>query len=250
MKLFAPNNIFTTIFKIVLPAGVEVINKPSSLIVKELETNTAAIALIPSMDLLKNKNLLVSGKLGVSFDGLLSQSYFYFVDGQKSFDKIFLRGDVSLNELLLTKILFEERYSSTLELVLDTSAAVEKGRNYVISGDDNYFTSGYEKGMSLADEFSDMISLPYVNYVFASPDREALKLFENQIDSADTQIEDTIEKCLAVLNLTPSTRSFITSNIGSVYYDMLENEHDALGELIKLMYYHGIIDDMFDVKFV
>lgn len=249
MKLFAPQNIFTSIFQTIIPEEIKIVNKPSSLIAKELEVNTDSIALIPSLDLIKNPNLIVSSKLGVSFDGVLSQSFFYFVQGKNSFDEIFLRGDVSMNELLLSKILFQERYSSEVELILDTSSVVEKDRNYIICGDQNYITEGFEKGISLADEISDMLELPYVNYVFASPDREALSHFEKLIGSADQEIEERIENCVAIMNLSPHTRSFIISNIGSIYFDILQNEKDALNELIKLVYYHGIIDDMFDVKF-
>jgi hypothetical protein len=53
MKLFAPNNIFVSILKNHIPTDVDVIYKPSSLISKELEFNTQAIAMIPSLDLIK-----------------------------------------------------------------------------------------------------------------------------------------------------------------------------------------------------
>ena len=102
----------------------------------------------------------------------------------------------------------------------------------------------------MADEASELIEFPYVNYVFASPDREALQKFNDSVPSVDEIIEDRIEKIIEPIILTSEARSFIIQNIGSLYFDMTDNEANAVSELIKLVFYHGIIDDMFDVKFI
>lgn len=250
MKLFAPQNIFTSILKIALPEWMEVVNRPASLVVKELEKNTQALALIPSLELINHKELLVSNKFGISFDGMLSNAYYYFSEGERIIKKILVRGDVSVNEVILAKILFAERYSSDVELVLDTSDKMESGTDYIVSGDYNYTSTKYERAISLADEVSEMLDFPYVNFILVSKDRESLTNFEKQIDSLDEIIEEKLSVNIEMLNIPQGSKDFIKENFSSVYFDLTENEKDGLNELVKLVYYRGIIEDMFDIKFV
>ncbi len=247
-----PKNIYTSILSTELEkiGGLEISYKESSLISKDLEFNTSAVALIPTLDLINHRNLFASTKLAVSFDGVLSNSYLYFVEGEKKIEKIYLRGDISLNEILLTKILFSERYSANPEIALDPGKSPNSGKNFVVVGDENYTTWDFGKAISLADEASELLDLPYVNYVLASPDRKALQKFNESVTAVDSIIEDQIEKIIDHVNLKQDAKSFIIQNIGSLYFDMTDNEVDAVNELIKLVFYHGIIDDMFDVKFI
>ena len=252
MKIILPKNIFSSILVSELQKneGFEISFKESSLISKDLEFNTSAIALIPTIDLINHRNLFVSNKLALAFDGALSNSYFHFVEGEKKIEKIYLRGDVSLNEILLTKILFSERYSANLEIALDPSKIAEKGKDFLVVGDENFTSWDFQNALSLADEASELMEFPYVNYVFASPDREALQKFNESVYTVDPIIEDQIEKIIDPSILSAEAKSFITQNIGSLYFDMTDNEVNAVNELIRLVFYHGIIEDMFDVKFM
>lgn len=250
MKLFLPQNIFTHLLINHIPKDVEVNFKPSSLLSKELEFNTQAISLIPSLYLINHRTFFVSSKIGISFDGLLSNSYFYFIENQKKFEKIFLHGDVSINEFILTKILFDEKFSSNVELILDTKNEINPDHNYIICGDYNFTSTSFEKGISLADEISDFLNLPYVNYLFVSQDKEQLIEFQNLFSDLDLKIENSAESSLENLKLPQKSQNFISENLDSVYYELTENEQDGFNELIKLIYYHGIVDDMFDVKFI
>src|SRR3989339_750342 len=250
MKLILPKNIFSSFLKPLLSDEIksEIIYQESSLICKSLEYNTSAIALIPSLELVNHRNLFVSKKIALSFDGALSNSYFYFIEGEKKFQKIYLRGDISLNEILLAKILFSEKFSSQIEITLDSNMTAEKGRDYIITGDENFHLWDYQSAISLADEVSEMIDLPYVNFVFASHDKEALDAFNKQINPVDESIEREMINIIKTVSLPEKAKEFFIENLGSVYFDMTENEETALNELIKLIFYHGIIDDMFDVK--
>lgn len=250
MKLFLPQNVFIRFLTNHIPKEVELIYKSSSLLSKELEFNTQAIALIPSLDLINHRTFFVSSEIGISFDGLLSNSYFYFIENQKKFEKIFLRGDVSINEFILAKILFGEKYSSDVELILDTKNEVNQNQNYIICGDNNFISASFEKGISFADEISDLLNLPYVNYLFVSQDKEQLIEFQKLFSDLDLKIENLLTSTLENLALPVKSKDFINENFGSVYYELTENEHDGYNELIKLIYYHGIVDDMFDVKFI
>ena len=133
---------------------------------------------------------------------------------------------------------------------MDTNKTAEKGRDYIIAGDENFHLWDYQSAISLADEVSEMLDLPYVNFVFASQDKEALKEFHKQINPIDERIESEIVNIIKELNLSEKTKEFITENLGSIYFDVTDNEETAVNELIKLIFYHGIIDDIFDVKFL
>lgn len=252
MKLILPKNIFSAILKTALPQDyqLEILYKESSLICKSLEYNTSAIALIPSLELVNHRNLFVSKNISVSLDGVLSNAYFYFIEGEKRFHNIYLRGDISLNEIFLAKILFAEKYSAQIEITLDTNKIAEKGRDYIIAGDENFHLWNYQTAISLADEISEMIDLPYVNFVFASQDKEALEEFNKKIIPIDEKIDNEILHIVKGLTFPEKVTNYVMDNLGSVYFDMTENEENAINELIKLIFYHGIIDDMFDVKFI
>lgn len=251
MKLIMPKNVFSAILKTALPQKyqIDILYQESSLICKSLEYNTSAIALIPSLELINNRNLFVSKKIALSFDGVLSNSYFYFIEGEKRFQKIYLRGDISLNEILLAKILFAEKFSAQIEITLDTNKNLEKGRDYIIAGDENFHSCDYSSAISLADEVSEMIDLPYVNFVFASQDKEVIEEFNKQIEPIDERIDNETTNIIKELTVSENVKNFIIENLGSVYFDMTDNEENAVNELIKLIFYHGIIDDIFDIKF-
>jgi hypothetical protein len=254
MKLIFPKNIFSSILNSVIPDELkkEVLYNESSLICKSLEYHTSAVALIPTLDLVNHRNLFVSQKIGISFDGVLSNAYFYFIEKEKSMQKLFLRGDVSINEILLSKIIFKELYSSPVDITLDTNKTLETNRDYIIAGDENFCLWNYQSSISIADEVSNLIDLPYVNFVFASPDKDSLIEFNKQVAAIniDKSIEENIGNILANLDIPTQAKEFVKENMDSIYFEMTGNEEDALNELIKLVFYHGIINDIFDVKFV
>ena len=81
---------------------------PSSMLSKELEKNTDAIALVPVMDLINHKDFFISSKLGISFENLLCNSYLYYNSDEKIFKDLFLFGDISSQEVILSRIIFKE----------------------------------------------------------------------------------------------------------------------------------------------
>ncbi|KAB2844186.1 MAG: hypothetical protein F9K45_05190, partial [Melioribacteraceae bacterium] len=114
MKVVIPQNIYAAIFAINLPGEIKNNIKvtASSLIANEIEKGNSDIGLMPTFDLINHKDFFVSGKAALSFDGILSNTYFYFVPGTEKISEIFLRGDISSNEIILSKILFSERFNS------------------------------------------------------------------------------------------------------------------------------------------
>jgi hypothetical protein len=253
MKLFMPSNIYSKILISFLEKNNqhEIILKDSSLLSKELENDREAVALIPSLDLINHRELFVSGKSGISFDGTLSNSYFYLTENEeRTLGKILLRGDVSLNEIILTKILFEERFSSEVEIVLDTHKVPDGSQNTLVVGDENFSLWDYNSSISFSDQLAELLDFPYVNFIFVSSSREALAKLETTLLDIDTFFEENIDVILDGINTTEEIKLYVKENLGSVYFEMTSNEKEALNEMVKLVYYHGILDDIFEIKFI
>lgn len=252
MKLFIPDNIFTSIFVSEIPdnSDIEVIKKESPLLCKQFEIDTSAIALIPTLELINHQALFISSTIGISFDGTLSNSYIYFPEMERSLKKIKIRGDVSINEIVLAKILFSERYSSNVEIILDTAKERTINEDYIVIGDENFHQENYKKGISFSDQVAEMLDLPYVNFVFAALDKDSLEKFDSLFESIDVKIEDNISKILSGFNFSDDVKNFVSDNLSSVYFEMTQNENQAMHELIKLTYYHGIVNDIFDIRFI
>ena len=254
MKLLIPQSIYSAIFAMTLNDEMQssTIVKPASMIAQELENSTDAIGLMPSCDLYKHKNLFVSRRGAVSFDGVLSNSYIYFSPEQEKFDDIYLRGDISTNEIILSKILFAERYETDVNVNLDTSTGKPdfSERNYIIAGNENLDYEPFEAAMSYSDQISALLDAPYVNFVFASNNESLLADFNANFENIDQTVEDNIVQFLEKVDLVESLRQKIISGLNSVYYEMTEVEAESLNDLLRLPFYKGIFKDIIDVKFV
>ncbi len=252
MKLLIPQNIYSAIFAMALPDDVkkDIQVRPSSVISNDLENDEDAVGLMPALDLYKHKELFVSSKFGLSFDGVLSNAYIYFEPEQLSFKNLLLRGDVSTNEMILSKILFSERYSQDVTLVLDTDIVDFDNKNYIIVGNENLEYNPFDKGMSFADQVAALIDYPYVNFILASKREGNLIEMHKSVNALDAKIEDNIEKFLSKIDLDEVIYDGIAAELNSVYFEVTENEKEALQELIKLPFYRGIFEDIIDVKFV
>lgn len=252
MKILIPKNLYSAILALNIPdefkENIEI--KPSSMISSELEAGNADVGLIPSCDLLKYTNFKVSKKVAISFDGLLSNAYLYFVPDQNKFDNIYLRGDVSSNEIILTKILFQERFEIEANIILDSNEIDFDENNYIIVGqeNDNYVIS--KNGISFADQIAEFLNYPYVNYVLASKEESNLIKLNEHFDDIDRKIENEIFNYLSKIKLPKNLEDMVTENLDTIYYELTNNEIKGLNELLKLPYYHGIIKEITEVCYV
>lgn len=239
-------------FSYILPGleGAELLSAGSAVISKQLDENRGDIALIPSMDLLNHPDFFISGRTALSFDGALSNSYFYFLKQIRMVKEIYLRGDVSKNEAILAKIIFAEQFDTPVDVVLDSKPFQINTKNYLVCGDDNFAGSIFEAGISLADQISDMIDAPYVNYVLASKNEALIKEFNSALGNQDKFLEDNFERIMPRLGYHQSILDEIKLNLNSVYFDMTENEKKALTDLLRLPYFTGIMEELYEIKFV
>jgi hypothetical protein len=250
-KFFLPKNIFSSILlsEIEEARNLEAENTPSSIIVKRLLEDEKAVGLIPTMDLLANKDLFVSGEIGISFNALLSNSYIHFKEEQETIDEIFLKGDVTSNEVILSKILFKEFYDVDIKPTLLRSEPSDFNKNLLIVGNENFEKELFLNGLSFAEEIIELVNAPYVNFVLASANETLLKDFNKNYK--EYFLNGHKESFDDLLPAFPQTSlDFISVNVQHLVFDLDEQDLEGIKLILQMPYYHGLIKDMIEVKFV
>jgi len=251
MNLYLPNNIYSRLFAESLADKKElnISYLPSALISSKLAEDKIGVALIPTLDLLKNKNLYVSSKLGLSFERGLSNSYFYF-DQTDNISNLTLLGDVSSTEVILSKVIFKEEYGLDVNIEISQNRNIAN-KNKLVVGDSNFISGDVNHGLSMSDKISDIFDfpLPFVNYAFVSLDKEKIKFVDNKAEEIQNKILNTKENSELFNSFNETSKNFIIQNISSLILNLDEMDREGLVEILKVPYYHGLIKDMIDVKF-
>jgi hypothetical protein len=252
MKILLPDNIFSRILSSALNQhDHETINfYPSGLLSKNLSNSRDSIALIPTLDLLNHKDFFVSQSLGISFDESISNSYIYFNQKEKLEKEVILAGDVSSNEAVLTKILFAEVYGIDVQLSFEKINGGTSEKNQVLVGDRNFIEDNLNSAISFTEEIIELISAPYVNFVFAGESEDTLKDFQSKYQEIIAAIEPS--QLLEKMNYQFSTavKNYWVDNIQHVVFNFNAEDLEGIELLLELPYFQGIIDHMIDVKFV
>lgn len=252
MKILLPDNIFSRILSSALVQNDrDKINfYPSGLLSKNLSNSRDSVALIPTLDLLNHRELFISQSLGISFDESISNSYIYFNQKEKLEKEVILAGDVSSNEAVLTKILFGEVYGINVQLFFEKINGGTSEKNRVLVGDRNFIEDNINSAISFTEEIIELISAPYVNFVFASESEETLKDFQSKYQKIIAAIDPSqlLEKTSD--RFSTEIKNYLVDNIQHVVFNFNAEDLDGIKQLLELPYFQGIIDDMIDVKFV
>ena len=252
MKLIIPNNIFATLFILSMEEEQrpEIEVKEASLISVELNNNENSIGLIPSFDLITNQDFYISRKFGIGFESALSNSYIYYSPENDKINKILLKGDITTNEVILSKIVFKERYNLSPDISIDMNEGFEENNTYLIVGSDNWSDEQFLSGTSFCEQASELIESPYLNFVFASKSEKAIKEFNSKFSNMGSAIQAGLSDNLKKIGLSNEINEFIKNEIESVYFDLTVREEEGLKQILQIAYFHQIFDDIFDIKFV
>lgn len=252
MKIFLPDNFIFHLFSDSLPSSIRehVVFKPSSLVASALSESDSSVGIVPTIDLLFHKDFFISSKFGAAFEGQLSTSYMYFKSESRKISELILSGDVSSFEPIILKILFKELYDTEINIQIEQFPELIKNENSVIIGDFNFSSGFFKNGISLADEMTDLLSLPFVNFILASKDEKRLLSFQNSLLGISEEIYSSVEEDKLILPFKDEANQFIKSNISSVIFDFAQNDIDGIKHLLLLPYYHGMIKEITEVKFV
>jgi len=251
MRFLTPNNIFAVLLQKLIKESspYQMQFKDASVLSTELENGNADLALIPSCDLVKHPDFFISSRVALSFDGSLSNAFFYFIPGQNKFNDLYLKGDITTNEIIFSKILFKERYSSDVQIHLETAETEFGKKNYLIAGDSNFQNGNFNRGLSFSDELSTLLFLPYVNFVIASKQQAIIEQF-NEINTELEHNADTNSNLFSDMKFNENTMLYLKENMNSVYFEATETEMEGLKELLLLPYYHGITDEPVELRIV
>jgi hypothetical protein len=251
MNILLPHNIFTNALAQALPETLHhtLAYKNASLLGKALAEQEADIVLLPVTDLLQHKEFFVSQRRGISFDGPLSNAYFYFAPEQQHIHKVLLAGDISGTEVLCAKILLRELYGEEAEISVSANKTEVEDSTLLLIGDLNYENDRFFGGMNMTEEIMDVIDLPFVHYVFAALDEEKLKTFEELTEGIEAKIYEAVEREDWEFRLSPDAKEFFRSNISHVVYEFDEQDKEGIQQILRLPYFHNMVDDLVDVKF-
>jgi hypothetical protein len=250
-KFYLPQNIFSQLFQTKLEdkSAFDFEFAPASLIAKKISKNKESIGLIPSLDLLTNKTLFVSSEIGISFDAMVSNAYIHFKEKQETIKELFLKGDVSSNEVILSKILFKEFYEVDIKPTLLSSEKGDLNDNVLIIGDENYEKELFLKGLSFSEEIIELISAPYVNFLLAGTSEESIKNFvKNFTESLSKPGTENVEKLYPTF--PQSSLDFLKVNFQHVVFNLDEQDREGMKLLLQMPFFHGLIKEMIEVKFV
>jgi hypothetical protein len=245
MKIISPDNYFAKLFFHNFEKGIKdnIHFTSSSLIMAELLKAENSIALIPLTDLIKDRDIHISKSFGLSFEGGLSNSYIYYVRDSKNVTEINLSGDVSSCEVILSKILFKELYNTEVEITLSTGSGFESAKNYIISGDKNFSKDLFVKGFSFAEEMVELINLPFVNYVFASKNPDILKEFNSLAATPVNKFLENSEDAIKEI-IPPNIQEYFAANLSTLIFNYNEQDLEGIEQVLRLPYFHGIINDI------
>jgi hypothetical protein len=258
MNIFFPQNLFTRLVYDSLPDDIkkDVLFRPSSIITKEIIGRNDSAALIPVMDLIKNKDLFISRSFGISFEGSLNHSYIYFdksgsknAEGINELHEINLLGDFSSTEIILSKILFQELYDSSVSINLLIEEKNIEGKNLIITGDKNFTGEKIFSGISFSEEIIEILSFPFVCFILASNEETIIQKINERLKGISSLIYDKAEKGDLPGTYSDMVKGYIRQNISSFIMDLDSNDCDGIDHLLQLPYLHGMIENIIDLKF-
>ncbi len=250
MKILFPKNIYTSIIAVSLPENLKnnLQFQPASSISSMIEKDNDCIALISSTDIINHRELFVSKKFGISFEGSLCNSYLYFSE-DRSLQSLNIAGDVSSLEAIISKILFKELYNSDVEIGLSASLKKEKN-NLLLVGEQNFYDDKLFDGISFSEEIIELISLPFVNFVLASSDEKLIKENESLLLEIIPNVYSNFDSIQQYFSFNEKTLNYIKQNISSLVLEFDMQDIEGFLQLIRMPYFYGIVKDIVDVKFV
>lgn len=252
MIFYIPQNIFSSLLvKYIdekLLKSVEVI--PAAEIAKKLDANDEAVGLLPVMDMLRRKEFFVSSRYGISFEENVSNSFLYFEPEKTKIENVSLYGDISSNEIILSKIIFAEVYGSEIEISLQSEKPQFGKNNFLVTGMMNFESDNFKNGVPFSEQIIDLMQLPFVEFVVASKNEKSVAAVDDAIKIPENFDADEIKKQLAGFNVSPETEEHLTELQDGFNFKLTETETEAITEILRLPYYHGMIGDIEEINFV
>ena len=141
-------------------------------------------------------------------------------------------------------------YDTEIEVKILTDESKIRNQNLLLVGDNNFLLRRFEQGISFAEEIIETLSLPFVNYVFASTDKSSVEFINEQLKGKSTIIYYNVENEKFGENLTSELKTYIKDNISSFVIDFDNHDIEGINQTIRLPYFYGMIKDIIEVNYV
>lgn len=252
MNIYFPKNIFTEVIRNSVNEEIasQISFHPSSLIARKIIKDSGSVGLIPTMDLLGHKDLFVSKSFGISFEESLCNSYLYFQTHGASIKEVNLLGDLSSNEAIIGKLIMRELYGVDVQMNLLTGSQNQDNKDIISVGDINFENDKFLSGISFAEEVIEVLSLPYVNFILVSTEKSALENFHSSIGNIQPQIYLQVEVENFGNSFSEKTKMKIKEDISSFVCGLDDQDRDGIDQLLRLAFYHEMISEIIEVKFI
>ena len=251
MNLILPKNIYSVLIAQHLPEAMRenIRYMPASVIAQQVSADENAVGLIPSLDLINHKELYISSQAGIAYEGVLGNSWLYFNDKEQKVNDLFLLGDISSTEVILSKILFKETYNTDINIHLAADKNI-LDKNLLLIGDLNYKNELYSRGLSFTEEIIELISTPFVNYLYASVKKENVEILNQSLKGVANKVYDLIEEKQFGSELSDQSMDYISRNVSDLIFEFTDQDNEGINQLLRLPYFYGISPEIFDLKFV
>ena len=141
-------------------------------------------------------------------------------------------------------------YRSDIQVEISTHLNKPESRNLLIAGDENFVEEKFNEGISFAESMVETLSFPFVNYVFASNEKEILENFIKEIDEIDSLVYNKIEEGNFDKKISQASEEHIRSNISSLVLKFDDQDVEGINQILRLPYFHGIVTDIVEIKYI
>ena len=97
---------------------------------------------------------------------------------------------------------------------------------------------------------AELLSLPYVNFLLASTDDRLIRELEPVLLENIPKVYDNLEKPQRYFSFSEKTIRYIKQNISSLVLEFDDQDLEAINQIIMLPYFHGIIKEIIEPKFI
>lgn len=167
--------------------------------------------------------------------------------------------DASTSEVVLTRIILKEKHEIDPTFVplppsslLSVEAMLDRADAALITGDDGPLKGyAFQSAFDLVDEWLDLTGLPFVHgFWVLRPNALSEEGVRDLRTSKERGINGLEEIAAAAAGATQTPIDRVQDFLKSLTFDLDDEDVDALRQFLRFAFYHGMIADVPELKFV
>jgi chorismate dehydratase len=161
----------------------------------------------------------------------------FFHEHARKFKTVGFDPTTPTSDVVLANLILKEKYGVTPQFVPfvgSVEASLQTTDAVLVSGDGASARTGATNRLDLVDEWNDLAELPYVHGVWVTR--------EGSLD--DEEVKAIVQSS------APESRRESDANTVHFSYELNETAVTALTEFFRMAYYHGILPDVPEVRFI